>query len=184
MRTFTALLAVAITVIAIPRLHAQSAPPPRITVVMPPGAKAGDTVELTVTGQDLDDVEGLYFSFPAPRSKCSPPRKRRSIPRPRSRAASRRRRPPTRSSRSPSPRNAPLGTHDVRVVTKGGVSNPRAFVVGDSSEVLEKEPNDDVPQAQKIDLNTTVSGVISHADRRRLLRLHRQEGPARRRRAA
>src|SRR4030095_410088 len=45
-------------------LHAQTAPPPRITVVMPTGAKAGSTVEVTVTGQDLANVEDLYFSFP------------------------------------------------------------------------------------------------------------------------
>src|SRR5262249_6973180 len=39
-----------------------------------------------------------------------------------------------------------------------GVSNPRAFVVGDLAEVAEKEPNDDVPQAQRIAINTTVNG--------------------------
>ncbi len=29
------------------------------------------------------------------------------------------------------PENASLGVHDVRILTKTGVSNPRAFVVGD-----------------------------------------------------
>src|SRR5262249_25227404 len=36
-----------------------------------------------------------------------------------------------------------------------------AFVVGDLPETLEKEPNNDVPEAQHISLNSTVSGTIS-----------------------
>lgn len=160
MRAFTALLAVSISVIAVPILHAQTAPPPRITVVMPPGAKAGDTVEVTATGQDLENVEGLYFSFQgakvevlsAAKAPVDPKAKPGGKP------------PPPATSQKfkvTVPGNAPPGTHDVRVITKGGVSNPRAFVVGDLNEVIEKEPNDDVPVAQKINLNTTVSGVIN-----------------------
>ena len=55
----------------------------------------------------------------------------------------------------------PVGIHDVRLVNKWGVSNPRAFVVGDQAEVQEKEPNNDVPQAQRVVINTTINGVIS-----------------------
>ena len=47
------------------------------------------------------------------------------------------------------PADAPLGIHDVRLVNKWGVSNARAFVVGDLPEVLEKEPNNDVDEAQR-----------------------------------
>jgi hypothetical protein len=54
-----------------------------------------------------------------------------------------------------------LGIHDVRMVTALGISNPRAFVIGDLDEVLEKEPNNDVPEAQRIALNSTVNGTIS-----------------------
>ena len=59
------------------------------------------------------------------------------------------------------PADVPIGIHDVRIFNKWGISNPRAFVVGDQTEVLEKEPNNDVPQAQKVELNTTINGVIS-----------------------
>src|SRR5262249_3793801 len=58
------------------------------------------------------------------------------------------------------PADAPPGIHDVRVVTRAGLSNPRAFVVGEK-EVAEVEPNDDVPQAQRIEIGTAVSGVIA-----------------------
>src|SRR5581483_6210502 len=58
------------------------------------------------------------------------------------------------------PANAPLGFYDARVVTKAGLSNPRTFVVGDLAEDGEKEPNNDVPEAQKVELNTTINGSI------------------------
>jgi hypothetical protein len=54
-----------------------------------------------------------------------------------------------------------VGVHEARLVGKWGVSNPRAFVVGDLAEVPEKEPNNDVLEAQKIELNSTVNGALS-----------------------
>jgi hypothetical protein len=57
--------------------------------------------------------------------------------------------------------DVPLGFYDVRLVNKNGVSNPRRFVVGNLTEVAEKEPNNDVEQAQKVEIGTTITGVIS-----------------------
>src|SRR4051812_393737 len=39
-------------------------PLPRLNTVFPCGGKAGTTVEVTVTGTDLDEPEGLVFSHP------------------------------------------------------------------------------------------------------------------------
>lgn len=142
-----------------PALHAQTAPPPRITVVMPTGGKAGTTIDLTVTGQDLNDVEGLYFSFPGAKVEVLTAAKAPVDPK--AKPAKTPQAAVNQKFKVTLPADTPLGIHDVRVVTKGGISNPRAFVVGDLQEVLEKDPNDDAPQAQRIDLNTTVSGVIS-----------------------
>ena len=36
------------------------------------------------------------------------------------------------------------------------------FAVGDLSEVAEKEPNNDVDQAQRVELNTTINGTIGN----------------------
>ncbi len=44
-----------------------------------------------------------------------------------------------------------------------GRQNPRDFVVGDLPEALEKEPNNDVPEAQRVDINTTINGAIANA---------------------
>jgi hypothetical protein len=57
--------------------------------------------------------------------------------------------------------DVPLGLHDVRLVNKFGASNPRAFVVGDLAEVLEKEPNNDIEQAQRVELNSTINGNMA-----------------------
>src|SRR5262249_48532014 len=59
------------------------------------------------------------------------------------------------------PADLPVGLYDVRVANGLGVSNPRAFAVGDQAEVLEKEPNNDVPEAQRVELNTTINGNLA-----------------------
>jgi hypothetical protein len=132
-----------------------SYPSPRLFVVSPLGVERGATVELSLSGLELDEPRGLLFSFQGGKvefvevAKPDKPTK-----------------PPTTTTtvryRVTVPKDLPVGTYDVRVVAKGGVTNPRAFVVGDLPEVLEKEGNDDVPQAQRVPLNCTVSGDIGN----------------------
>ena len=57
-----------------------------------------------------------------------------------------------------------LGEHHVRLRTATGLSELRTFFVGPYPVVAEKEPNNDPTNAQKITLNTTVTGVISSED--------------------
>ena len=125
---------------------------PQLLTVFPAGAKAGDTVEVTFTGHGFDGSEKLLFSakgFTAEQSGTIP--------------ASKQPQPNQPSSGTKFKVNVPKdakGTLDVRVIGKGGLSNPRAFVVSGMTDVNETEPNNDVGQAQKIDLETTVNGVI------------------------
>lgn len=60
--------------------------------------------------------------------------------------------------------DAPLGEHQFRVRTAGGVSYLRSFFVGQFPTVNEVDPNDTPEQAQKIELNTTVQGVAKSED--------------------
>lgn len=139
-------------------------PQPRVNSVMPLGAKAGSTVELTVNGTDLDDPSSLSFSHPGitaelivpPEPKPDPNKKDPPKPAPKA--------PVTKHKYKVTvPADAPVGTHDVRLVTKFGVSNPRAFVVGTLPEVIESEKaHSDVPDAQKVELNSTVNGTIAN----------------------
>ncbi len=160
-------------------------PHPRITSVFPTGAKAGTTVEVTVAGTDLDDATGLTFSHPGLRAEVVPAPK----PDPKAKTPP----PPRRQGQPGQPSSVkfqvtaapdtPVGQYDLRVVNRFGVSNPRAFVIGNMLEVEELEPNDDAvsmdppaavsggpttvpvpgrsgPRAQRIELGTTVHGVI------------------------
>ncbi len=60
--------------------------------------------------------------------------------------------------------DAPLGEHQFRVRSGGGVSYLRSFFVGQFPVVAEVDPNDTPEQAQRIELNTTVQGVAKAED--------------------
>ncbi len=59
--------------------------------------------------------------------------------------------------------DVPVGQYDVRVVAALGVSNFRAFVVGDWPEVIEKEPNNEPAKAQRVTLPVVVNGRMDGA---------------------
>jgi hypothetical protein len=130
---------------------------PRISFIMPMGGQAGSELELRVTGQDVGDPETLHFNFPGVKveltgSDTTIIDKKKGQPQ---QALT------TQKFKVTLPANAPLSIQDVRIVTKKGISNPRAFVVSDHKEFVEQEPNNDVDKAQRIALNSSVSGVIS-----------------------
>lgn len=149
--TFRRFAACAVALVLAGRAAAQ--PGPQLAAVFPPGARAGDTVEVACTGTGFDGGEKLLFSAPGftaePIGKATPDPKA-----PKGQPATGVRFKVT------VPKGA-RGTHDVRVVSKSGLSNPRAFAVGDTAEANEAEPNNDLPQAQPVELETTVSGAIS-----------------------
>jgi hypothetical protein len=57
-----------------------------------------------------------------------------------------------------------LGEHHLRIRTETGLSELRTFFVGPYPVVAEQEPNNDLTNAQKVALNTTVTGVITSED--------------------
>jgi hypothetical protein len=140
-------------------------PTPRLFILTPPGGRAGSTVEVTFTGVDLEKPEGLLFDDAGFKAEA--------VPEPVGPAPDPRRQPQQQRRQGQLgpdvsvkfkvtiPAGAALGNHDVRLVNKEGISNPRTFVVGDLPEVLEKEPNNDVDQAQRVELNSTVNGTIA-----------------------
>ena len=138
-------------------------PQPRLVSVLPAGGKVGTVVVVTCTGLDIEDPEQLLFSNRGLKAELV---KGSSEPPEPSKEPGRRRRQP-RAAKSAAvfkvtiPADAPLGFQDMRLVNKWGVSNARTFVVGDMTEVLEKEPNNDVPEAQKVELNSTINGTMA-----------------------
>ncbi|HXG12681.1 MAG TPA: PPC domain-containing protein [Gemmataceae bacterium] len=139
--------------------QAAGLPNPRLTVLTPAGGKAGTVVEVAFAGTDLEEPQTLLFSHPAIQAEPivtppPPPDPKKPAPMPPAK-------PTVSKFKVTIPADVPVGLHDARLVGRWGISNPRAFVVGDLNEVLEKEPNNDVPEAQRVELNTTVNGVIA-----------------------
>lgn len=134
---------------ALGQLPNSTLPSPRLACVYPCGGRIGQSFDVIVKGTDLDDPTGLRFSHPGLTAEGmrEPAPKKDAPPRPhrfKVRVA----------------KDVPPGTHEVRVVGRHGVSNPRAFVIDKRPELLESEPNSDVPQAQKVEIGSVVHGVI------------------------
>jgi Bacterial pre-peptidase C-terminal domain len=136
---------------------------PRLLILTPPGGKSGSTVEVGFSGADLDAPEKLLFNHPNIKAEPVQP------PAPPAPPAADPKKPPMPMTPPPVTKfkvtiapDVPPGTYDARLVTKHGVSNPRAFVVGDLNEVMEKEPNNDLPEAQRVEINTTINGNLSN----------------------
>lgn len=138
-------------------------PAPRLYVVAPAGGKVGSTVEITVTGLNLEDPEKVVFSnpglkaelVPTPPPVIDPKTKKPKAGAPKLTEA---------KFKVTIPAGTPLGNHDLRVVNKWGVSNPRVFQVGDLNEVAEVEPNNDLEapnKPQRVELNTTVNASFN-----------------------
>jgi hypothetical protein len=133
---------------------------PRLFLVLPSGGQVGSTFEMVVSGQDLDQAQGLLFSQPGITAESLGPTTPPAIdpkakPLPKGALAN------SHKFRVTVPAGTKVGIHDVRVVTAHGVSNPRAFVAGDLKEFVEREPNNNVDQMQRVELNSTISGIIA-----------------------
>lgn len=178
------LVSLVVLVCASSLLFAQ--PTPRLTVISPLGGQAGTSVQVTITGVDLEDVTSLMI-FPAgltvervpapPKAEPAKTQPAKTEPakktEPGKKTEPAKKEEPAKKPEPPKPEFLPNqfiikipkdmqpGNFDVRAVGAYGITNPRTFVVGELPEVMEKEPDNDVPQAQGIALNTTVNGTIS-----------------------
>jgi hypothetical protein len=151
-------------------------PNPKLLTLTPCGAKAGTTLEVSFSGADLEEPQTLLFSHsgikaepiipppppaPKPDPKKPAPKPDPKQPAPKTGAMTDPARQPITKFKVTVGTDVPVGIYDARLIGRWGISNPRAFVVGDLNEVAEKEPNNDLDQAQRVDLNTTINGVIA-----------------------
>lgn len=135
-------------------------PNPRLNLVNPCGGKAGTNVEVGFGGTDLEEPESLWFSHPGIKGTPIVPPPPKPDPKDPKKTP-----PPTPITKFNVviDKAVPPGYYDVRFVNKHGISNPRIFIVGELNEMPEKEPNNDVEQATRVDIGTTVTGVIAAA---------------------
>ena len=113
---------------------------------MPMGGQTGSTVEVTITGEHIESVTEMLFSTPKITAKPAPgpdgkPLENKFIV--------------TIAA------DAPVGVHDVRVMSRLGVSSARAFSVGQLPEVTRSKANNSVEAAMKLPVNSICNAVMT-----------------------
>ena len=116
-------------------------PGARLDGVFPPGGSPGQTLDVTIAGGDLDDVNQLHFSHPGitAKQKIAEPGPFDEGPVPVENQFEVTIKP-----------DVPAGHYSVRCQGKYGLSGPRTFVVDAFSEALEAEPNNEPAQATEL----------------------------------
>jgi hypothetical protein len=120
---------------------------PQLGGMAPYGAQRGGEVEVQFNGDRLGDAQQILFYEPGISVTHLEPAGANAVKTKLAIAA-----------------DCRLGLHQVRVRTASGISNLRTFSVGALPEIKEIEPNNDFAQPQKINLDTTVNGVVENED--------------------
>ncbi|RMG35259.1 MAG: peptidase [Planctomycetota bacterium] len=120
---------------------------PSLRVIQPRGVQRGTDAELTFQGARLQDTEEVFFYEPGFQVKKLEVVNASTVKAVVAVAS-----------------DCRLGEHVAQLRTRSGVSEFRTFYVGPFPAVAEKEPNTEFDQAQPIDLNVTVTGVVQAED--------------------
>lgn len=131
MRLLSWILTISVLVLLWPHPALAQLPEARLTSLYPCGAGQGTTVRCTVAGADLEGLSGLDFSH---------------------RGITARHLESNRFEVTVAP-DVPLGPYDVRAITARGLSNFRAFTVGDWPEVSEAESEGPQPLTLPVVVN-------------------------------
>jgi len=122
-------------------------PAPRVLTTMPMGGQVGTSVEITLTGENLESVTEMLFSTPKITAK-----------------------PVTGPDGAPLENkfqvtiapDAPVGVHDLRVMSRLGISSVRAFSVTKLPElVCAPKSNQTVETALALPVNSICNAVMS-----------------------
>ena len=115
--------------------------PPMMNTVYPAGGQVGQSVELTVSGSNLQGLRTLHCNRPGVRcERLEPSRFRLTIP-----------------------ADTPPGLCDLWAVGDNGISAPRTFAIGNRAEQLEIEPNESAAAAMSVPLDVVINGRIDKA---------------------
>lgn len=120
---------------------------PKLNSISPSGAQRGTEIEVRFNGQRLDDTKEIVL-YTSGISIVQMEAVKSDL---------------VKATLKLAP-DCRLGEHQMRLRTATGVSELRTFVVGALPVVAEVEPNSEVAKAQKIPLNSTVSGTVASED--------------------
>ena len=116
-------------------------PLPRLLTVMPMGGQTGTSVEVTITGENTEDISELTFSTPKITAKPVAGAVNKFTV---SIAA-----------------DAPVGVYDARVMSRLGVSSVRAFSVNKLPEVVRTKANNTVETAMALPVGTICNATMT-----------------------
>ncbi|TXT38039.1 MAG: serine protease [Planctomycetota bacterium] len=121
-------------------------PAPRLLTTTPMGAKAGTQVEVTISGEHIDDADELTFSDQ--RIKATRKLNGEGKPEPNKYVVS-------------IAADCPVGIHEARVMTRLGISSSRAFSVGTLDEVSQTKPNTTLATAIELKINSICNAAMT-----------------------
>lgn len=121
-------------------------PTPRLLTTMPMGVQVGATVEVAITGENVEDLTELQFSTPKVTAK------------PKLGSDGR---PEANKFLVTAAADAPVGVHDARFVSRLGVSSARAFSVSTLAEVTRTRTNGSLETALELKLNSVCNAAMS-----------------------
>jgi hypothetical protein len=125
-------------------LHAVA---PNFASISPAGGQRGTTVDVTLRGERLADVQEVFFYRPGIAVARIVEATDKQV----------------KLALNVAP-DCELGEHPLRLRTASGVSALRIFYVGPFPNVDEKEPNNTPAKPQSVTLNTTVNGMLGSED--------------------
>ena len=120
---------------------------PKLNSTTPPGAQRGTEVTLSLNGARLDDAPEIVFTGPGIKVLKIESVKTNSL-----------------KGTILIDKDCPLGEHQLRVRTAGGVSDLRTFWIGAYPNVNEFEPNNERVKAHQVSLGTTINGTAGGED--------------------
>lgn len=121
-------------------------PAPRLLTTMPMGGKAGTQVEITISGEHLDDAGELAFSD----ARLTATRKLDAAGKPE----------PNKYVVT-IPADCPVGVYEARLMTRLGISSSRIFSVGSLPEVMQTKPNTTLATAIELPVNSICNAVMN-----------------------
>jgi hypothetical protein len=133
-------------VLALPLLAQQPPGNPQAPTLAPLpnfGLQRGTSIEMVLTGTNLQETTGLWSSFGGKWTVVD------------------NKTPTQLKVKLEVPKDAPLGYHFVRIATKRGMSNARLFCLDDLPEVAESGSNREPKTAQAITLPAVVTGKLN-----------------------
>lgn len=116
-------------------------PLPRLLTLMPMGGQAGQSVEVTITGENIEDVTELTFSTPKITAKLVEGT--------------------TNKFTVSIAADTPVGVYDARVMSRLGVSSARAFSVNQLPETVRTKPNNTLETAMPLEIGSICNATMT-----------------------